>query len=263
MKKKYIIAGSITLFISAAIFILWLFQPYCSFFDSIATSRHYLDASKDITLDFEGASVSVNEWGKDYVEVTYNSIFGEKKKPDITENGNTLTLASSLDCSGYKHVDIEVPKAIINIKAERIYAKNVTLKSIRADQTSLRYCTMPDGFHCEGIELELRESKLIGSSTIKSEVVKIRECDSEDVILSPAGQKNQINVYLRDLTGKSVLLDAKSCDSLSAVFRDAALNKLTVDYTGNNGAIIIRGGSIDEVENHSEIDIKYKKNAFL
>lgn len=262
MKRNYLIAGSITLFISAVVLMLWLIQPYSSFFDSITTSKHYLDVSKDITLNFEGAYVSVNEWGKNYVEVTYDNIFGKKKRLDISTEGNMLTLNSSLDFSGYKHMDIKVPKAVIRINADRIDVKNVTVRSVKANKGSFRYCTMLDGFISEGRELKIRESRLMGNGIIKNEVVDIRECDGEDVILSSDNHEKRINAHLRDLTGNSVKLDAKSCNSLFVELKDVSLNKLTVDYAGNDGKITVFRGLIVEVENNSKINIEYKKNVF-
>lgn len=259
MKRRFLIAGAITLLVAAAVFILWLTQPFDHFFDSITTSRHYIDDSNEIILDFKGADISVYEWGKDYIEVTYDNVFGGKRELDISIEGNVLTLNSDLDFSGYRHLDVRVPKTVIcSIYAERIDSKSGTFKEVRADSASLRYCCMVDGFVSEGGELEIRESKLIGNSIIKNEAVEIRDCDSGTVVLSPAGK--QVYAKLRELTGDFVKVDALNCGDMNVELKDTSLNRFAVDYNGESGSLVIFSSEIGGVENNSKIQIDYKKN---
>lgn len=260
MKRKYLIAAGITVTVTMLGFILWLVQPDIDVFNSITTLKCEVDPTKDIVLDFKGADVNVNEWGKDYVQITYDNIFGGKKKLDVNVDGNTLTLVSEMDFSGYKHMDIRVPKAAISINADIVDAKSGTFRKVNANNARFRYCSMVNGFSTEGGVIEVRECKLKGSSIIKNEEVSLRECDVNNVILSSDNPGKSIKAGLRDLSGISVKLDAKLCNSLSVELRDSDFDKFVVDSEKGEGNITILRGNIRNIENNSKIKILNKKS---
>ncbi|HEX2946512.1 MAG TPA: hypothetical protein VHT96_11220 [Clostridia bacterium] len=262
MKKKYVIAGTVSIIILVLFAAVWVIQPEIGVFNYLTVSRQYVNTSEDITFEFEGAEVSFNEWGRDYVEITYDNVFSGKTKMDIAKSGNTLTLKSKLDYSGAKHIGINVPKTAIKVRAKSVEAKGGLFRAVEAETASLRYSTMADGFVSTGSEISVREGKFSGSGRLTNEIVNMRECEAKELVLSPANREKGLNAYLRQLTGISVHLDAEGCSDLSAEFKDSKLESLKIGYSGEKGSVTIFSGEINKVENNSKIKIKYKETFF-
>jgi hypothetical protein len=260
MKKKYVIAGSVTGFMFVLFLAVWIIQPDISVFNALSISRQRVDVSKDIIFEFNGAIVSVNEWGKDYVEITYDNVFGKKTEMNIMNTDNTITLKSKLDFNGAKHITMNVPKSVIRMTAKSIRSKGGTFRAVHADEASLRYCTLADGFTSEGRSLEVREAKFEGKCRIGNEIINIRECDMVDMDLSSVESGKEIKAYLRELSGLSVHLDANSCSNLSVELKDTNLDTLIVDYPGSKGEVTVFGGDIKNICNNSALKIRRKSS---
>ncbi len=260
MKRKYFIAGGITVTIFLVTILLWITWPSTIFASSLFSEKYGVDTSKDIIFDFKQADVSIRQWGKDYVEVTYDNVFGGKKVIDISNIDNTLILNSNLDFSGAKHITINVPKAVISIYGKSIEAKSVTFRSIKADKASLRYCSMADGFTSEGNTLIIREGSFDEKATLKNEIIELRECIGNDITIFSDGSSNKINATLRELEGKSVKINGEGCKSIATQFKDCKLDELIIDYPKGNGRIDVYSGDIKRIENNSNININKKSN---
>lgn len=260
MKKHFIVAG-ITLMALVLIITVLLLMPELNLFNSVSVSRVEVDIQKDILLDFPDAVVSIDTWGRDYVEVSYDNMYRGKKELNINSTDNRITLNSKLDFSDFRHLDVKVPKGVVHIHAAVVDAKGGTYKTFNAQKGSLRYCELTDGYSVLGdAEIDLRECKLSGNGTIRSGWIQMRECDIGKLVLSPARDNSDLQVNLRAVSGLHIQLDAKNSTHLNAEFKDTGLDNLKVDCSGKSGSITLFNCDIKEVQNNSLIEIKTQKN---
>lgn len=255
--NKGIIVGVSVLVAAVAGLIIWLASPASNVFNSVTSSKYKVDPSKVVTLDFKDASIDISEWNNNYVEVTYDSQFKGKKNIEINNADNTLTLVSDVN-SGIR---IKIPKTEVKIKAGEVQAQNCTIKELKTNKATLRYCSTGKDFTSEGQSIEIRESKMAANAVIKNSVVNLRECDIEDVTLKTDNTDKKIDANLREVRGLSIKFDAKSYNSLSAEIKDPNLEKLIIDSDSDKGSITVISGSINNIENNSKINITKKKNS--
>jgi hypothetical protein len=228
-------------------------------FDSVTSSNYEIDTSKEIFLDFKDANIKVASWDNNFIEVTYDSAMKGKKKIDIENENNTLTLISDVK----EGIRIKIPNVSVNIKAGIIEAKDCTLKEIEANKTVLRYCKTAENFYSQGGSIEIRESKMRSNAVIKNSIVRLRECDIENISLESENDDKKIDAQLREIRGIEVNIVAKSYNSLSVEIKDPKLQKLVIESDSDKGDITVISGSIDKVDNNSGIEIKKEKNPII
>lgn len=259
--KKLLFLGAGVLLIVLCMVLVFSKLSLVKVFDSISVKKVDIDVKEDISLDLKNATVSIDEWGKDYVELSYDNMFGKRQKLDVIIEGNMITLNSKLDYSDFKHLHIKVPKGIVNIVADVIDAKGGTYKSVACKKAYFRNCSMVDKYILHGVELELRECKLSGKGEIINRIINIRETDANKLTLTPINTGSSIEANIRELSAKELLFNSKECSSLDIELKNPDLEDFIVNYKGNVGRIAIISGHINNVKNNSDIEISYKQSA--
>ena len=231
------------------------------YWDTLSNYQFPINPKEEIVLNFEDADVSINEWNMDDLKVTYDNVSGPKKNLDFEVDGNTVILKTQLDFSNFKHLIVYVPKsAVVSINAHDVKVQNTSIHTITANQASLRYANLINGFVSKGTEIEVRESKLAGSANFANQTIALRECRAGSIVISTDNPDKNSHVEIREHKGGTVLLSSKVGDHFQMNIRDSSLDLLSINENSTNDEISIVNSKINKVENESDIEIKYPQS---
>lgn len=288
-------SSTVTKIIIAVIVVIITSSAYYLTFSQKVSGSHKdyrfdINTSKNLTIDFREAEVTIDGWDKNYVEVSVENQLGEVEELDITYRDNSLILDnykpiaafiyrintwlpliqferyhdeaggreddSYRNTSNVQRIEIKVPKnTSISFKAETATVKNCLVKASNAGNVWLEKCETTKGFSADGTKIQARACKISSGSVFKNQTVEVRESSIEDIILTPDNSAKKLNAQLRETKGTSVRLDAPTYNELTLEIRDSKLSKLIINSDEDSGTVVIRGGSVKNIENNSKLTV--------
>lgn len=280
MKKIIIFAVAISLLIS-----IYLVTGTAS--ANKEPSKYRIDLTDNLALDFQNARIRILGWDNDYVQIKADDyITASKVSIELKQEGNQFklnkfqyptgksfmfknntwfalaqykeyeALSDALEVGLYDFV-INVPKDIpIVANAEILRAYGCKFQAVSSPDAVIRNCKLADNYIGNGKSVEVRETEIGDNSYFKNRILKIRECDAKSIVIGIDDKTSILEGEVREVTGKSIMIDAPDYKDLSLLVRDSKLDSFTVNSSNGTGDILLRSNTIKSVNNNSNISIQ-------